>query len=228
MKHKYVSVLGRPGCGKSALYRELKERILGSGQAATVERVDDFPKLWAKLQEDDALEREGKERIYSSCTGDRDYRITDDSLLDLMLKELNSDLLEIDKPGHMVIVEFSRPNYVGALQVFDRRILGDCIAIYMEVSFDTCWARNVARHEAATTAGGDDHLVPRAEMEKRFLNDDQDAFIQHMVDQNIPVLVVNNETDGKEHLKRQVDGLYAELFQAYPSALGQSQSTPQT
>jgi hypothetical protein len=47
MRYRYVFILGRPGCGKSALYRELEKRILNSGEAATCERVDDFPKIWA-------------------------------------------------------------------------------------------------------------------------------------------------------------------------------------
>ena len=64
MKYKYVFLLGRAGCGKSALYHELEKRLLESGQAITFERVDDFPKLWAAVERDDAREKEGKERIY--------------------------------------------------------------------------------------------------------------------------------------------------------------------
>ena len=60
--------------------------------------------------------------------------------------------------------------------------------------------------------GGDDHLVSRQEMEASFLHDDQDAFVQYLKDRGIPVAVVNNEADGEEHLVRQVDGLFAELF----------------
>jgi hypothetical protein len=89
--------------------------------------------------------------------------------------------------------------------------------IYMEAAFDICWARNVARHEAAiaggiaggTFGGGDDHLVPRDEMEKRYLYDDQDAFVRHAREHNITVWEVNNETD-EEHLREQVK----ELFEA--------------
>lgn len=43
MRYKYVFLLGRPGCGKSALSRELEKRLLESGQAQTFQRVDDFP-----------------------------------------------------------------------------------------------------------------------------------------------------------------------------------------
>lgn len=212
MQYKYVFLLGRPGCGKSALYRELEERILESGQAITFERVDDFPKLWAAVERDDALEKEGKERIYFERFNDGELSLINDDLFNVILKEVNSDVLQIDKPDHMIFLEFARSNYVEAVQIFDRSILDNCIAIYMEVSFDICWARNLARHEAAIAEGGDDHLVPRAEMEKRYLYDDQDAFVQYMQAQNIPVVVVNNEVDGKEHLKKQVKELFKNLF----------------
>ena len=211
MKYKYAFLLGRPGCGKSALYRELEKRILESGQAITFERVDDFPKLWAAVERDDALEKEGKERLYFKRTDEGELRLTNDDLFNVILKEVNSDVLKIDKPDHMIFLEFSRSNYVEALQSFDKSILDNCIAIYIEVSFDICWARNVARHEAAIAEDGDDHLVPRAEMERLYLHDDQDAFVQYMKDQNVPVLVVNNETDGEEHLKKQVEELFQNL-----------------
>jgi adenylate kinase family enzyme len=212
MKYKYIFITGRPGCGKSALYRELEKRILESGQAKTFERVDDFPKLWAKFLADDALERKGKERIYSKRTDDGDYLVTNDNVWNEILKEVNTDVLKIDKPDHMIFLEFSRSNYVEAFQNFDRSILDNCVAIYLEVNFDICWARNVARHEAAISDSGDDHLVSREEMEKTYLHDDQDAFVQYLKDQNIPVSVVNNEADGEEHLKKQVEELYKTFF----------------
>jgi len=211
MKYKYVFLLGRPGCGKSALYRELEKRILESGQAKTFERVDDFPKVWARLQGDDAREREGKERIYSRRTDDGDY-LANDNFFDGILKEVNADVLRIDKPDHVVFIEFARWNYVEAIQDFDPRILERCIAVYMEVSFEICWARNVARHEAAMAQDGDDHLVGREAMEELYLHDDQEAFVAYLEERNIPVLVVNNEADGEEHLKKQVEELFQELF----------------
>jgi adenylate kinase family enzyme len=211
MKYQYVFLLGRPGCGKSALYRELETRMLESGQARTVERVDDFPIVWARLQRDNALEREGKERIYSRRTDDGGY-FPYDNIMDGILKEVNADVLKIDKPDHMIFIEFARSNYVEALQNFDPRILEHCIAIYMEVSFEICWARNVARHEAAMAQDGDDHLVGREAMEELYLHDDQEAFVETMKERNIPVLVVNNEADGEEHLKEQVEELFRNLF----------------
>jgi hypothetical protein len=115
------------------------------------------------------------------------------------------------RPDHVIFVEFARSNYVEAIQNFDERILAQCIAIYMEVSFATCWARNVARYEKAGSADGDDHMVCRESMEALYPTDDQDAFVQYLKDRNIPVMVVNNEADGEEHLKRQVEVLLEDL-----------------
>jgi len=214
--YKYIFLLGRPGSGKSALYHKLKKRVLKSSQAKTVERVDDFPKLWARFQRDDALEIEGKERIYTTRTADGNYLINNHKIMNDVLIEFNADLLRSDQPEHMVFLEFARSNYVEALRHFDERILANCLAIYMKVPFDICWARNVARHQAAiaagTDVGGDDHLVPREVMENNYLFDDQDAFIQHMEKKNVPVSVVNNETNGDEHLREQVEGLFNNLF----------------
>lgn len=211
MKYKYVFLLGRPGCGKSALYRELEKRILESGQARTCERVDDFPIVWARLQGDDAREREGKARIYSRRADDGAY-LANDNFFDGILKEVNAAVLRIDRPEHMVFIEFARWNYVEAIEDFDPRILEHCVAVYMAVSFETCWARNVARHAAAMAQDGDDHLVGREAMEALYLHDDQEAFVAHMEERGIPVIVVNNEADGEEHLKTQVEELFKSLF----------------
>ncbi len=216
MKYKTIFLLGRPGCGKSALYRELETRLLASGTAKSCERVDDFPKVWARLQEDDRREREGMERLFSIQVGEGAYEVTDHTVMQTIfieiLQELSADLLEIDMPDHVVFVEFARQSYVEAMGSFDSAILGNCLMIYMQVSFETCWARNVARYEAAVAKGGDDHLVPREAMERYYLVDDRDAFVQAMEAQQIPVVVVDNEVDGEEHLIEQVVALYERLF----------------
>jgi adenylate kinase family enzyme len=213
MKYNYVFLLGRPGCGKSAIYRHLEQRILDSNQATTLERVDDFPKVWATLQRNDALENEGRQRLYSERTAEGGYILTNHEVLNDILGEVSADLLTIDKPDHLIVLEFARANYVRAMENFDGRILARSLVVYMEVSFETCWARNVARHEATTLAeGGDDHLVSREQMEELYLHDDQHALVRYIQEQNIPVLVINNEAEGEEHLTRQVEELFAILF----------------
>ena len=211
MKYKYIFLLGRPACGKSALYRELEKQILESGQAQTFERIDDFPKVWAKFKGDDALERDGKPRVHTRRSEDGAYLITDENFLNDVLQEVNADVLKIDKPNHLIVIEFARPSYVEAIQHFDQRILDRCLMLYMQVSFETCWERNVARHQAEKRQEGDDHFVSREPMEVLYLHDDRDAFVQYMRDRGIPVTVVDNEADGEEHLVRQVRALIKDL-----------------
>ena len=212
MKYKYVFLLGRPACGKSSLYHELEKRIRESGQAQAFQRVDDFPKLWARLKGDDALERDGKERIYSERSEDGAYLITDENFFNDLLKEVNADVLGIDKPDHLIFIEFARPSYVEAIQNFDRRIIDRCLVIYMQVSFDISWERNVARHQAEMSQEGDDHFVYRETMEAIYRHDDRDAFVQYLTACDIPVTVVNNEADGKNHLQTLVKELFENLF----------------
>ena len=216
MKYKYLFILGRPGCGKSALFRELEKRLLESGEAKTCERVDDFPKLWARLTADDLRESQGKERLFSKAMEDGTYRVTDRAvLMDVfkeILQEVSEDLIKIDRADHVVFIEFARHSYLEAVRSFDRTLLENCLMVYVQVSFETCWARNVARHQAAVARGGDDHLVPREEMERMYLVDDRDIFIQAMVDRGIPVVVVDNEAEGEENLIEQVASLYKRLF----------------
>jgi hypothetical protein len=219
MKYKYVFLLGRPACGKSAVYRELERRILSSGQALTCERVDDFPTVRTRFRGDDALQKKGRERLYSTRTEDGVYQ-PKEGVFDDILREVSADVLRIDEPEHVIFLEFARPSYVEALQNFDKSILDRCIAIYIEASFETCWARNVARYEATVAEGqmgifakgSDDHFLPRETMESIYLHDDRDAFVQHMGERNIPVAVINNEAQGEEHLNQQVEELFETLF----------------
>jgi len=196
-------MLGRPGCGKSAVYRKLEKRLKEENLASSFERVDDFPKLWNKFVTDDKLQKEGKPRVYSRPTDDGGYKVTNDAVWNDILKEVNADILKINKgAGHIVFIEFSRSNYIEALSNFDKKILANCLAIYIDVSFEICWQRNVARHEAALAAGGDDHLVSREEMEATYLYDDKEKLLKI---KEYPVVVINNEAQGEEHLDTQVE-----------------------
>ncbi len=157
MNYKYVFVLGRAGCGKSSIYREMEKRLLASGEAKTCQRIDDFPKLWSRFLADDQREQEGKQRLFSRTTEDGDYRVTDHAVLgsvfDEILREVNADLLQIDKADHVVFVEFARSSYLQAFDLFDPAILEKSLVVYVQVSFETCWARNVARHRGGRRQG---------------------------------------------------------------------------
>lgn len=169
-----VFLLGTPGCGKSAFYRRLIKRFEEENMYSEFPRLDDFPKLWDIFMQDE------KSGDWLRCrpTEDGGYKVTDPSVWDDILKEVNKDLSELKAKSSdksIVFLEFSRPNYVHSItENFSEDILKDAIAVYMDVPFEICWQRNVRRHEKALEAGSDDHLVSREEMEKTYGSDDKD------------------------------------------------------
>lgn len=209
---QYVFLLGRPGCGKSAVYNQLKKRLLEEKLADDFPRVDDFPKLWAKFQNDDALEREGQSRLYSRKTADGGYKIIRDELWDELLKEVNADIVPLSRPGRVVFVEFSRDSYERAFKNFSRPVLEKALALYIEVPFEICWERNVERHKKALAAGSDDHLVSKEEMEKTYKADDGGTFAGKAP---CPVEVVDNSQSGEESLTRQIEAIVKILKEKY-------------
>ncbi len=209
VKYKYVFMFGRPGCGKSAVYRELEKVLVEKKLAKTFERVDDFPKLWNKFITDDKLEKEGKKRIYSRPTDDGGYKVTNNNVWNDILKDVNEDILKKNVgDGHIIFIEFSRSNYIEALSNFSEKITKNSLVIYIDVNFEICWQRNVARHEAALAAGGDDHLVSRDEMEATYLNDDGAELVKS---KQYKVVSINNEKSGVNHLQEQVSKVISVL-----------------
>lgn len=204
MKYKYVFMMGRPGCGKSAVYRELEKRLVAEKLAGSFERVDDFPKLWNKFMVDDENEKKGLPRKYSRAAEGGGYKVTNDAMWNDILVDLNADILKKEKKeGHVIFIEFSRSNYIEAFSNFSKEMLDASLIIYIDVNFEICWERNVKRHEEALANKQDDHLVSREEMEKTYLYDDRDALVKSKYN----VFVINNEQTGDEFLKIQVQNV---------------------
>lgn len=187
-------MLGRPGCGKSELYRRLTPRLKKEGFAQEFVRVDDFPKLWNIFINDKNSKR-------CRPTEDGGYKVTDPKVWDDILKEVNRDVEKLNKPGRMIFIEFSRPDYVHSLRNFAKGILNKSLIVYIDCSFETCWKRNVRRHKAALSAGLDNHLVSREEMEETYLHDDKDDLLRFGETSRKPIVVVNTDYEGMAHYK---------------------------
>ncbi len=199
-------MLGRPGCGKSELHRRLTPRLKKEGFAQEFVRVDDFPKLWNIFVNDKNFKR-------CKPTEDGGYKVTDPKVWDDILKEVNRDVKKLDKKGRMIFIEFSRSNYVHSLKNFDKGIIDKSLIVYIDCSFETCWRRNVRRHEATLAAGVDNHLVPREEMEETYLHDDRDDLLRFGKESKIPIVVVNTDYNGMAHYK----GIVEKITQAVSS-----------
>ncbi|MDD5066219.1 MAG: hypothetical protein PHF84_04165 [bacterium] len=209
---QYIFLLGRPGCGKSAVYNQLIKRLKEEQLASDFPRVDDFPKLWAKFQADDKLEKEGKTRRYSRKTEDGGYKIINDSLWDELLKEVNVDIIKMAQKGRVLFVEFSRDSYQRAFANFSKDVLAQALALYIDVPFEICWERNVERHKKALAAGSDDHLVSKEEMEKTYKTDDAGKFSRSAP---CPVEVIDNSKSGTDFLNQQIETIIGLLKKKY-------------
>ncbi|MEA3506989.1 MAG: hypothetical protein U9R36_05830 [Elusimicrobiota bacterium] len=199
-----VFMLGTPGCGKSEIYRRLIKRFKEEGRYSSFPRVDDFPKLW------DIFMKDEESGSWNRCrpTEDSGYKVTDDTVWDDILKEVNSDVEKmIDESGDdtLIFVEFSRPNYVNSIKNnFSDKVKNCALAIYLDVPFEICWERNVRRHEQALEAGSDDHLVSRDEMEATYGSDDKDKLKDELA---IPVVFVSPDERDPEATKKLVESV---------------------
>ncbi|MCS7131510.1 MAG: ATP-binding protein, partial [Hadesarchaea archaeon] len=159
----YVFLLGRPGSGKSAVYRLMGERMLREGLAEEVMRLDDFPILKQIVDEDVEFKRHVRK--------EGGFEVTDLSMLDEVLKRMDGQLKELRRPGRVIFVEFSRNSYAHALQNFSRDVLVRSLVVYVYCPFEVCLRRNERRFKEGGK-GLDDHIVPRDMMERYYRRDD--------------------------------------------------------
>lgn len=181
-----VFLLGRPGCGKSLVYRLLEEELRSAGYRGELMRIDDFPVL---------------KHIFDTDVGHKRHRpapgggvkITDNTVWDDLSKALNEKALELQSPDRLLFIEFSRDSYVRALKHFSPEVLSNSMIVYIDAPFDVCWERNARR--AREEQGLDAHLVSREEMEKTYARDDHEELPKHLA---VPMLVVRNYGDVQE------------------------------
>lgn len=178
-----VFLIGRPGCGKSVVYRILEEELRARGYKGELKRVDDFPFLKRIFDTDIEYKRHRP-------APDGGVKITDDTVWDDLARALNEQALKLQDPNRLLFIEFSRDNYVRAFKHFSPKILQNSVVVYIDAPFDLCWERNARR--AREEKGLDAHLVSREEMEKTYARDDHEELPDHV---DVPVLVAKNDSD---------------------------------
>lgn len=196
-----VFLLGRPGCGKSAVFRILEEALRANGYKGELTRLDDFPLLKHMFDTDTEYKR------HRPAPGGG-VKVTDDTVWDDLIKGLDEQAKGLQGPDRLLFIEFSRDSYARAFKNFSPEVLKDSLAVYIDAPFDVCWARNVRRVEQEREMGHDSHLVSREEMEKTYAKDDGVELPKFL---NIPVLVVKNDTDDVNDLKRELGKVVGKL-----------------
>jgi thymidylate kinase len=172
-------LLGRPASGKSE-FIDFMNRTPSAERARThhigmMSVADDFPILWQKFEEDDAWERLGSPRLHSK-RADGNYAVRDDRIWAFLIDRLGAEILRRPTAaGATLVVEFSRGGlsaYRDALQQLSPAVLARAAILYLAVSFEESWRRNVARYDEKRRSGILTHSVPREEMERTYGSDD--------------------------------------------------------
>jgi len=197
----YVFLLGRPGCGKSVVYQLLAGRIRREKLVDKVMRFDDFPVLKEIAEQD----KEFKKHVRS----EGGFTITDRSIYDDVLKEMNRRIKLLRRPGGLIFVEFSRSGYAQALKNFDREVLDRSLIVYIYCPYEVCLERNIRRFKEGAR-NLDEHIVPRDLMDKYYRYDDYEELFLKSEDElkkkaPAPMVVIRNDAEGLEKLKREVE-----------------------
>lgn len=178
----YLLILGRPASGKSE-FIDYMSKVPDAVRAhryaiGNFDVVDDFVFLWQRFLQEDELEKQGKPRRLSR-PAEFGYVVASDEVWDILIDDLNRELQDRLraglKPGHTTLVEFSRGKNYGyqrALWRLDPRVLQRGAILYILVSFEESWRRNLARYDEKRRDGILTHSVPRLEMERTYGEDD--------------------------------------------------------
>lgn len=211
-----ILLLGRPASGKSEFIDFMthisSERRARDFFIAPFQIIDDFPILWDLFQDDDIWESVGRDRLFSKRC-DSNYAVADDAVWGFLIEQINRRVLTSpsfaspQSQRRTVIIEFSRggsSGYLDALRRLSPDILQRAVALYVSVSFEESWRRNIARYDAKKRDGILTHSVPREEMERTYGVDDWPALAQdptgflHVQDIDIPYATMNNEPESKD------------------------------
>ncbi|MBS3815370.1 MAG: hypothetical protein KGY45_02255 [Hadesarchaea archaeon] len=194
-----IFLLGRPGCGKSAVYRILKEELREKGYEEDLKRIDDFPILQQIFEEDTEHER------HRPAEGGG-FKVTDDSVWGDLAENLSDRAEELQSPNRLLFIEFSRSNYVRTFKHFSEEVLENSLVVYIDCPFEICWERNVKRWEEEE--GTDAHLVSKEEMEKTYAEDDHKDLPDNV---DAPIIFVENNYSGLDKLRNELSLVIDEI-----------------
>jgi hypothetical protein len=230
---RHLLVLGRPACGKSEFIDFLKHapidvrrRRLHIGR---FDEVDDFPWLWEKFMDDAIWARAGYERLYTEeyMPGNPGMAPKGAKLFDWCMHKFN-DVIARQYLGRgefyadsTLLVEFSRGGAAGfarALGMLDRSILEPAGILYIHVSREESWRRNVGRYQEGLKHSILAHMVPRETYDHFYDLNDWGGITggrpSGWLDVNglaVPFVTMNNEPEATDP---------AELEERYAAALG--------
>lgn len=215
----HLLLLGRPAAGKSEFIDFMKNtRDKERSEKFNIgrfEELDDFVWLWEKFLEDDLWEEAGHERMFSLRYG-TNYGLDPkmEKLYDLMITRFNHEAAAryISKPDFYrdgtVIIEFARggnDGYRRAIPRLSKEIIERSAILYVKVTYEESWRRNVARYEENLKHSVLAHKVPLETHTHFYKLDDWDAYTEQKLHGfigvngiEVPFVTMNNEPELKE------------------------------
>jgi hypothetical protein len=179
-KHIFPVILlvARPAAGKSEIIEYLsnqsddpeRENDYHIGQLTV---IDDFPFLWRWFEEDDLLERMGKERLYTDKNGYFKDPAYWDLLIQLINLEYEKSLRDTDiESDTTTIIEFSRGKEQGgyrhAFSMLSDQILEDLTILYVDVPWEESLRKNRSRFNPERPDSILEHSLPDEKLERLY------------------------------------------------------------
>ena len=216
---KHLLVLGRPACGKSEFIDFLKHASDASRRHLHIgrfEEVDDFPWLWEKFQDDEIWGRTGHGRQYTEeyMPGNPGMSPKGAKLFDWCMHKFN-DVIGRQYLGRddfyrtsTLLIEFARggtDGFARALNVLDRSILDQAAILFIHVSREESWRRNVARYQEKLKHSILAHMVPKETYDYFYDVNDWETLTKgqpsgHLVVNgvSVPFVTMNNEPESTD------------------------------
>ncbi|UCF61190.1 MAG: hypothetical protein JSV37_00505 [Anaerolineaceae bacterium] len=199
----------RPGAGKSEISRYLQHTPLDERidrfHVGPMHILDDFPLLWAWLEEDKILERDfDRPRLHT--TPNEDFLHHD--FWHLLIRRINLNYEKWCRDAEVegtVIIEFARGmehgGYQDAFQHLSDSILNKAACMYVQVSFKESLRKNRLRQNPDRPYSILEHSLSDEKMEHLYREDDWAEFTSdsptHLTVRGIrvPYVIFENEDD---------------------------------
>jgi len=228
-------LLARPAAGKSEIIAFLKEIPVTSRRKAfhvgNFQEIDDFPMLWEWFEEDDILEKLGRERLHT----DKEGYFIDASMWDLLIRKMNllyqkrlRDFPEYHK-NYTTVIEFSRGKEHGgftrAFNHLSKDILSKAAILYIDVSYEESLRKNRKRKNPDKPDSILEHSLPDNKLEHLYKLSDweeltaADPSCIRIQDIPVPYAVFSNEDDcttkGGDILFKRLEESLKNLWELY-------------
>lgn len=208
---KLLLLLARPAAGKSEIINYLRNipvrERLEQYHIGNFHELDDFPMLWAWFEEDQILEKMGKNRLHSDSQG----YFLHPYFWNVLIERLNLDYkkilrdLQFSKDGHTVLMEFSRGSehggYQEAFKHLAPELLKDMAIIYLYVPWEESLRKNRRRFNPQKPDSILEHGLSDEKLEKLYRQNDWIELTNNSPDFlniqgiNVPYCVFENSND---------------------------------